>query len=211
MPWWSCCSPPALSELLAAALLLAFGCHHTQLLHTGVRMPARWPPICACPLNLRRFLQPGLLLKGVNLLYDDSNIPAGQPRKSWIMRSWQQREAVADGLAEWQVRVRQGTLGHGLARSAPCACGRGTWPGWLAVAAMADRTCPSSRCLRSPPTPQANPYFAAGRVTVPALQDTFTCQSFFNEVRGSCGFKACKWTVGGRGLFQRHWCSACGW
>ncbi|PRW44899.1 Potassium channel subfamily T member 2 isoform A [Chlorella sorokiniana] len=75
------------------------------------------------------FLQPGLLLKGVNLLYDDSNIPAGQPRKSWIMRSWQQREAVADGLAEWQ----------------------------------------------------ANPYFAAGRVTVPALQDTFTCQSFFNE------------------------------
>jgi hypothetical protein len=46
------------------------------------------------------FLQPGLLLKGVNLLYDDSNIPAGQPRKSWVMRSWQQREAVAEGLAE---------------------------------------------------------------------------------------------------------------
>ncbi|PSC70953.1 transcription factor MYB44-like isoform B [Micractinium conductrix] len=75
------------------------------------------------------FLQPGLLLKGVNLLYDDSNIPAGQPRKSWVMRSWQQREAVAEGLAEWQ----------------------------------------------------ANPYFAAGRVTVPALLDTFACQSFFNE------------------------------
>ncbi|KAL4448241.1 hypothetical protein ABPG75_005460 [Micractinium tetrahymenae] len=75
------------------------------------------------------FLQPGLLLKGVNLLYDDSNIPAGQPRKSWIMRSWQQREAVAEGLCEWQ----------------------------------------------------ANPYFAAGRVTVPALLDTFACQSFFNE------------------------------
>jgi hypothetical protein len=28
---------------------------------------------------------------------------------------------------------------------------------------------------------QANPYFAAGRVTVPALLDTFACQSFFNE------------------------------
>ncbi|EFN56237.1 hypothetical protein CHLNCDRAFT_51907 [Chlorella variabilis] len=27
----------------------------------------------------------------------------------------------------------------------------------------------------------ANPYFAAGRVTVPALLDTFACQSFFNE------------------------------
>ena len=64
-------------------------------------------------------------------MYDDSNIPAGQPRKSWVMRSWQQREAVAEGLAEWQ----------------------------------------------------ANPYFAAGRVTVPALLDTFACQSFFNEVR----------------------------
>lgn len=31
-------------------------------------------------------------------------------------------------------------------------------------------------------TLQANPYFAAGRVTVPALLDTFACQSFFNEV-----------------------------
>jgi hypothetical protein len=32
------------------------------------------------------------------------------------------------------------------------------------------------------PCRQANPYFAAGRVTVPALLDTFACQSFFNEV-----------------------------
>ena len=89
----------------------------------------------SCPPAACRFLQPGLLLKGVNLLYDDSNIPAGQPRKSWVMRSWQQREAVAEGLAEWQ----------------------------------------------------ANPYFAAGRVTVPALLDTFACQSFFNEVRWPLG------------------------
>ena len=92
----------------------------------------------SCPPAACRFLQPGLLLKGVNLLYDDSNIPAGQPRKSWVMRSWQQREAVAEGLAEWQ----------------------------------------------------ANPYFAAGRVTVPALLDTFACQSFFNEVRWPLGCAA---------------------
>jgi hypothetical protein len=54
------------------------------------------------------------------------------------MRSWQQREAVAEGLAEWQ----------------------------------------------------ANPYFAAGRVTVPALLDTFACQSFFNEVSYAPGCAA---------------------
>ena len=52
------------------------------------RLPARRQP-ADLPLPLlpaatwrhhcrRRFLQPGLLLKGVNLLYDDSNIPAGQ-------------------------------------------------------------------------------------------------------------------------------------
>ncbi|GAB4817363.1 hypothetical protein N2152v2_004409 [Parachlorella kessleri] len=75
------------------------------------------------------FLQPGLLLKGVNLLYDESAPRSGQPRKSWLMRSWQQREAVAEGLAEWQ----------------------------------------------------ANPYYVAGRVTVPALNDTFACQTFFNR------------------------------
>lgn len=28
---------------------------------------------------------------------------------------------------------------------------------------------------------QANPYFCSGRVTVPALADTFACQSFFNR------------------------------
>ena len=28
---------------------------------------------------------------------------------------------------------------------------------------------------------QANPYFCAGRVTVPALMDTFACQCFFNR------------------------------
>lgn len=147
-------------------------------------MPSCCPPISACPANLCRFLQPGLLLKGVNLLYDDSNIPAGQPRKSWIMRSWQQREAVADGLAEWQVHGWQGTLGHGCAR----CCSVWSWArhiAGLAVAAMAGCSCPLSRCSRSPPIPQANPYFAAGRVTVPALQDTFTCQSFFNEVRAA--------------------------
>ena len=28
---------------------------------------------------------------------------------------------------------------------------------------------------------QANPYYCAGRVTVPALMDTFACQCFFNR------------------------------
>ncbi len=28
---------------------------------------------------------------------------------------------------------------------------------------------------------QANPYYCAGRVTVPALADTFACQCFFNR------------------------------
>lgn len=75
------------------------------------------------------FLQPGLLLKGVSLIYDEGSAPRGTPRKSWAMRAWQQAEAVAEGLAEWQ----------------------------------------------------ANPYYVAGRVTVPALMDTFTCQCFFNR------------------------------
>lgn len=75
------------------------------------------------------FLQPGLLLKGVNSIYDEQSVPSGVPRKSWTMRAWQQREAVAEGLAEWQ----------------------------------------------------ANPYFAAGRVTVPALMDTFATHCFFDR------------------------------
>lgn len=73
------------------------------------------------------FLQPGLLLKGVNSIYDESNVPEGVPRRSWSMRALQQREAVAEGLTEWQ----------------------------------------------------ANPYYAAGRCTVPALMDTFATQGFF--------------------------------
>lgn len=28
---------------------------------------------------------------------------------------------------------------------------------------------------------QANPYYCAGRVTVPALMDTFACHCFFNK------------------------------
>ena len=28
---------------------------------------------------------------------------------------------------------------------------------------------------------QANPYYCAGRVTVPAVMDTFACQCFFNR------------------------------
>ena len=75
------------------------------------------------------FLQPGLLLKGVNSMYDESNVRKGQPRKSWSMRALQQKEAVAEGLAEWQ----------------------------------------------------ANPYYAAGRCTVPALMDTFATQGFFTR------------------------------
>jgi hypothetical protein len=94
--------------------------------HLGQPAPAPLSPAC-------RFLQPGLLLKGVNLLYEEGLAPSGQPRKSWLMRTWQSREAVAEGLAEWQ----------------------------------------------------ANPYYVAGRVTVPALADTFACQCFFNRwVRG---------------------------
>ncbi len=73
----------------------------------------------------------------MNLLYEEGVAATGQPRKSWLMRTWQQREAVAEGLAEWQ----------------------------------------------------ANPYYVAGRVTVPALADTFACQCFFN-----------RWLAGGRGL-----------
>lgn len=75
------------------------------------------------------FLQPGLLLKGVNSIYDESTVRKGQPRKSWSMRALQQKEAVAEGLAEWQ----------------------------------------------------ANPYYAAGRCTVPALMDTFATQGFFTR------------------------------
>jgi hypothetical protein len=77
------------------------------------------------------FLQPGLLLRGVSaaLYGDEAGAPAGAPRKSWAMRAWQQREAVAEGLAEWV----------------------------------------------------ANPYYAAGRVTVPALMDAFATQCFFNR------------------------------
>lgn len=75
------------------------------------------------------FLQPGLLLKGVNSMYDESTVRKGEPRKSWSMRSLQQREAVAEGLAEWQ----------------------------------------------------ANPYYAAGRCTVPALMDSFGVSTFFTR------------------------------
>lgn len=79
------------------------------------------------------FLQPGLLLKGISSIYEQEEPGApgskGMPRKSWTMRAWQQREAVAEGLAEWQ----------------------------------------------------ANPYYAAGRVTVPALMDTFATQCFFSK------------------------------
>ena len=75
------------------------------------------------------FLQPGLLLRGVSSMYDEASVRKGEPRKSWSMRALQQREAVAEGLAEWQ----------------------------------------------------ANPYYAAGRCTVPALMDTFATQGFFNR------------------------------
>ncbi len=75
------------------------------------------------------FLQPGLLLKGVNSMYDESTVRKGEPRKSWSMRAMQQREAVAEGLAEWQ----------------------------------------------------ANPYYAAGRCTVPALMDSFGVSTFFSR------------------------------
>ena len=75
------------------------------------------------------FLQPGLLLKGVGSMYDESSVRKGEPRKSWSMRALQQREAVAEGLAEWQ----------------------------------------------------ANPYYAAGRCTVPALMDSFGVSTFFSR------------------------------
>lgn len=75
------------------------------------------------------FLQPGLLLRGVSSIYDEATVRKGEPRKSWSMRAQQQREAVAEGLAEWQ----------------------------------------------------ANPYYAAGRCTVPALMDTFATQGFFTR------------------------------
>jgi voltage-gated potassium channel Kch len=77
------------------------------------------------------FLQPGLLLKGINSLIERVDGPSevNAPRKSFTMRAWQQREAVAEGLAEWQ----------------------------------------------------ANAFYAAGRVTVPALMDTFATQCFFSK------------------------------
>lgn len=151
------------------------------------------PPPHPHTLPPHRFLQPGLLLKGVNLLYDDSNIPAGQPRKSWIMRSWQQREAVAEGLCEWQARRTP----------SPHPRWSDSWRRQTDVRLAADGRCSWSRASNSlhAPSAQANPYFAAGRVTVPALLDTFACQSFFNQA---------SWAGGGArgGRRARGWCQA---
>lgn len=77
-----------------------------------------------------RFLQPGLLLKGVNLLYDDSNIPAGQPRKSWVMRAWQQREAVAEVRRRGARRDRAGQQESGRAAAPGRRAGGGGLREW---------------------------------------------------------------------------------
>ena len=39
---------------------------------------------------------------------------------------------------------------------------------------------------------QANPYYCAGRVTVPAILDTFACQCFFNKWGPGLRWAACK-------------------
>ena len=55
-----------------------------------------------------RFLQPGLLLKGVR-----GGVDAGGdgPRRGWRMRKAREAAAVAEGLAEWQVSCQMETLG----------------------------------------------------------------------------------------------------
>ncbi|RMZ57560.1 hypothetical protein APUTEX25_001760, partial [Auxenochlorella protothecoides] len=75
------------------------------------------------------FLQPGLLLRGVDFGDVGSRDVRGVPRRSWALRASQQAASVAAGLTEWQ----------------------------------------------------ANPYYCAGRVTVPALMDAFLCSNFVNR------------------------------
>ena len=76
--------------------------------------------------NLLRFLQPGLLLRGLDFGDVAGQDAPGAPRRSWALRASQQQAAVTAGLTEWQ----------------------------------------------------ANPYYCAGHVTVPALMDAFLCSNF---------------------------------
>lgn len=73
-----------------------------------------------------RFLQPGLLLRGLDFGDVAGQDAPGAPRRSWALRASQQQAAVTAGLTEWQ----------------------------------------------------ANPYYCAGHVTVPALMDAFLCSNF---------------------------------
>ena len=83
-----------------------------------------------CFTSSLRFLQPGLLLKGVSS-GDPGTSSHGQPRKSWQARKRQEAAAAAEGLAAWQ----------------------------------------------------ANPYYCAGRVTVPAALDALACHAIFDGGR----------------------------
>ena len=83
-----------------------------------------------CFTSSLRFLQPGLLLKGVSS-GDGATSSHGQPRKSWQARKRQEAAAAAEGLAAWQ----------------------------------------------------ANPYYTAGRVTVPAALDALACHAIFDGGR----------------------------
>ena len=83
-----------------------------------------------CFTSSLRFLQPGLLLKGVSS-GDPGTSSHGQPRNSWQARKRQEAAASAEGLAAWQ----------------------------------------------------ANPYYCAGRVTVPAALDALACHAIFDGGR----------------------------
>lgn len=77
---------------------------------------------------------------------------AGKPRKSWLMRKRQERAAIKEGLAEWQV----GALVSHASWQAELVHKLSSFSGGQ----------------------QANPYFCAGRVTVPAVMDTFASTTF---------------------------------
>lgn len=105
-----------LDQMLAVVILIVLpvSCSSFSLL--------RAHPLC-------RFLQPGLLLRGVDFGDVAGQDAPGEPRRSWALRSSQQAVAVAAGLTEWQ----------------------------------------------------ANPYYCAGHVAVPALMDAFLCSNFVSR------------------------------
>ena len=105
-----------------------------------------------------------------------------EPRKSWQMRKRQERAALKEGLAEWQASVlpaetsQQATLHWQPIRHHSCAAFE--WPAGTWTRASKKSLL---RTLIAETLPvQANPYYVAGRCTVPAIIDTLSA-SFFNR------------------------------